>query len=86
MKLKYKLEFQQIGNNFMGVPYGENAPEMFLQLNEVGKDIVKMLEEETTRDGVVQSILKEYDVDENTATECLDELLEQLRDSNMLSE
>jgi len=86
MILKYKLDFKQMGSIFMGVPYGENAPKLFIRLNETGKEIVKMLEKETTYDEIIQSLLDEYEVDVKTASESLDELLAELRACDFLCE
>ena len=47
--------------------------------NETAAFIVDLLKEETTRDGIVEAILREYDVDRASAERDVDGILEQLQ-------
>ena len=68
MKIKKGFLLREMpGGSSVVVGVGENSDKLkgYLTLNESGAFIWKILEKGATVDGVVQEILKEYDVDES---------------------
>ena len=57
-----------------------------LTLNESGAELWRRLEEDADRKGLVDFLLKEYNVDEETATKDVDLFLDKLRAANCLQE
>ena len=51
-----------MGGEIAAVPVGDNASEFhgMLKVNEIGADILKCLEEETTPENVMQTLMKKY--------------------------
>ncbi len=87
MKLKYQFVFQPVGKTFMGVAVGESA-KLFsgmLQLNEVGHDIVALMTEEISRDEIVEKMLDIYDADRETVCRYVDEVVEYLKENEVIS-
>lgn len=70
----------------MGVAVGEDARKFsgMIQLNEVGHDIVARMTSEVTRDKIVRGILEEYDSNEETVREYVDEVVEYLKNEGVL--
>lgn len=87
MKLKYKLVFQLVGNDYMGVAVGDSAKQFgdILQLNEVGYDIVSLMKEEISRDEIVEKLLDIYDDDRDTVGKYVDEVVEYLTENELLA-
>ena len=86
MQLKYQFVFQQVGPKYMGVAVGESAKRFsgMLQLNEMGHDIVSKMTGETTRDEIVDQLLKEYDSDRATLEGYVDKVVAYLDSEGVL--
>ena len=86
MRLKYKFHFQPVGKTYVGVVVGEDARHFnkMIQLNEVGHDIVSMMNEETDRDSIVEKIQSQYDVDIATVGKYVDEIIDYLTKEGVL--
>ncbi len=70
----------------MGVAVGESAEQFhgMLQLNEVGYDMVSLMKESISRDEVVEKMLDMYDTDRDTVSKYVDEVVEYLKDNDVL--
>lgn len=70
------------------IPVGKASVDFnkIISLNELGTVIWKLLEEETTAEKIVDSILKEYDVDRDTATADTEAFLSVLRENGCITE
>lgn len=75
------------GSNIV-VPVGK-AGEIFngmITLNESGAFFWECLKEETTVDEIVEKILDEYEIDEQTAKQDVEKFINMLRKNNLLDE
>ena len=88
MKLKYKMAVQHIMDFWAAVPVGKDASRYngVMSLNETAKDMIELLNEETTEEEIVQKMLAEYDVTEEELRKHVRDLLDKLRAENLLVE
>lgn len=86
MKIKEDLMLRNIVGEWIIVPMGERIPEFngMVKLNESGAFIWRLLEGEITKEKIIAAMLKEYDVDEETAAMEFDAFFKTLADANML--
>lgn len=71
MKASKNLILREIAGEYILVPVGKIALKLhgMISLSESGHFLWKMLQDECTEEELVDSILKEYDVDRKTAAE-----------------
>lgn len=68
MKLKNGFVLREVAGQTVVLPAGGDLDlNMMISLNDTGKFLWTLLENETDEDRLVSALLKEYDVDENTA-------------------
>ena len=69
MKIKSGFMTRKIGDKIVGIAVGERSREFngMINLNETGQFIWKCLENDTNIDEVVNKVVKEYDIDNETA-------------------
>ena len=68
MKLKDGFVLREVAGQTVVLPAGGDLDlNMMISLNDTGKFLWKLLENETDEAALVSAILKEYDVDEETA-------------------
>lgn len=86
MKLKYDFIVREIVDDYVLIPMGESALEYsgFLTTNEVGATIMEELKIHRTEEELLKKILEEYDVDEATAKNDMNEFLNLLRKENLI--
>lgn len=87
MKLRYKFEIMDMGDNFAAVPVGENADQFraVAELNDVGAKILELIAESETPEEVHQKLCVEYpDDDSNDIGQKLCDFLNQLIREGML--
>lgn len=86
MKLKYDFIFQNVGEQWVGIPVGMNAIEYncVLHLNEVGHDIVEILKEDTDRETLINKILDMYDAQREQVEQSVDNSIKYLIEQNLL--
>ena len=79
MKIKDGFVLRNVVDEFIVMPTGDNIAKFdgAVVLNEVSAFVFKQLEHAVTRDDLLQAVLAEFDVDEETAKKDLDALLEQ---------
>lgn len=80
MKIKKELITREIAGETFLIPCGKtvyDANGMFI-LTEVGAFIWKLLPEVEGEDKILQAVLAEYDIDENTARTDIEEFLSKL--------
>ena len=98
MRLLYSFRFQQIGDTWLASAVGQNA-HLFngvLQLNEVGHFIVSQLDQITQSasaeqcselqiiDRLTTALTREYEVDEPTARQAVQQVLNYLQAEGVL--
>lgn len=87
MKLKYNFVINNVAGETVAVSVGDNDGRFngYIKLNETGAFIFKMLTKDTTREDIINALMKEYpDATQDDATESVDELLEKLNKAELL--
>ena len=88
MKLKYLLEATELDDELICVPVGPGAEEMqgVLKLNASGYEIVKLLENNTTPEAIVDALAAQYQTDRATLANYVDKFVNALRESGLIEE
>lgn len=86
MKIKDGFVLRNVVDEYMVMPTGENIAEFegAVVLNEVSAMLFKLLEKSTSREDLLTAMLNQYDVDEETASTDLDEVLETFEQIGLL--
>ena len=87
MKINKDFTIQKVGASFVAVPVGETSKTFhgMVRLNETGAFLWKKLSEaDQTEDSLVQALLNEYDVSEELARKDVQNLLQALKEGNVL--
>lgn len=88
MKIKEGLLLKEIAGNYIIVPVSGSLVDLnaMINVNETGAFIFKALENETTKEKIVESLTQEYEVDKTTAENDTEDFLNLLRKNSMLDE
>lgn len=86
MRLKKEFELREIAGEFIIVPTGETTLDFngLITVNEVGKIIWEKLQNECTKEDIVNAILDEYEIDKETAENDVEGFLEKLRNQDII--
>ena len=85
MKLKQGFIMREIAGETILVPSGDELKlNMMITLNDTGKFLWQRLEAGADMDELVQAMLEEYDVDEETARAGVEGFVAKLRDKDFL--
>ena len=86
MKLKYDFAVREIMGEYVLVPLGDGALGFagMISTSETGALLAEELKRDVAGEALVNRILDEYDVDEQTATADVDEFLKLLETLNLL--
>lgn len=86
MKFKKEFMLREIVGETILIPVGESNNHFngIITINELGKFIWENLESSESENILLDKILNEYEVDEKTAKEDLDEFLEKLREADII--
>ena len=86
MKLVDGFILKNIADTFVVVPLGTNTVSFrsIISLNESGAFLWSQLENEKTEQELLDALLKEYDVDEQTAREDITAFIEKLKAAELL--
>lgn len=86
MKIEKEFILREIAGDYVIVPTGKTALEFngLITVNELGAFIWKKLQQEVTEDELIQDILEEYEVDEETARNDVEEFLNKLTECKIL--
>ena len=86
MKLKYKFEIVEVGDDITAVPVGDGADVMHgvLQLNDAAADIMRLLEKDTTEPEIVDAIYEMYDVEKQELTGQVHDFIETLKKDGII--
>ncbi len=87
MKSKYILEKMELDGEIVAVPVGENASELHavLNLNEEAMRILELLQQETTEDEIMDTLLKEYTGDPEEIRAYVRQFLKKLEEEGLLA-
>ena len=88
MKVSKDFIMREIAGEHILVPVGAAAAKFngLITMNEVGKFVLELLEEERTAQELVERITEEYDVTPQTALADVEAFLQQLREIGALVE
>lgn len=80
MKVEKDFVLREIAGDYVIIPTGKTvlAFNGLITVNEVGADLWKMLQSDVSFEDLVQGILEDYEVDEETAREDIQEFLDTL--------
>ena len=86
MKLKEGFILQEVAGETVVLPTGDDLDmNMMITLNNTACFLWKLLEEETTKDALVEAVLGEYGVDRGTAQACVDNFVDKLVENDFLA-
>lgn len=82
------MAVQQVMNFWAAVPVGKDSMRYngVMSLNETAKDMIELLNQETTEDEIVAKLLQDYDVAEADLRQHVKDFLQKLRDEKLLVE
>ena len=86
MKVEKEFVLREIAGDNILVPVGETALDFngLITLNEVGAFLWNKLQNDITIDGLVQKVLNEYEVDEDTARKDILEFVDYLKKADII--
>ena len=86
MKLKYTFETVNMGDEIILVPVGENASEVHgvIKLNAEGKEIVDVLQNDTTEEFINQMLMGKYSNDPDEIKKYVKDVIGILQKENLL--
>lgn len=86
MKLKDGFIMRQVAGKNVVLPCGDELDlNMMITLNDTGKFLWELLQEETDKDSLVSALLREYDVDADTAKASVEAFIGKLNDNGFLA-
>lgn len=86
MKLKYEFVVRNIMDEYILVPVGEAALKFagMITTSEVGAFLIDLLKSDTDKNSLIQRVIEEYEVEEQQASDDVEEFLGQLQKLNLL--
>ena len=86
MKIKEGFILREVAGDVVVLPSGDLEINAMITLNETAAFLWKAMEQEITREELIQASVKAYSVDEKTAAEAIDGFVEQLKANDFLAE
>lgn len=87
MKLKYNFVINQVAGETVAVSVGNNDGKFngYIKLNETGSFIFNALKNDTTREQIIEDLLKQYpDATLQEVSDSVDDLIEELSEADLL--
>ena len=84
MKIKEGFLLQDVAGNTVVLPT-EGDLDTMITLNGTGKFLWERLEQETTREALIDALLAAYEVDADTAALCVDNFVAELKKNEFLA-
>lgn len=86
MKLKYQIYFKELAGKWTGVAMGSDARKYnnVIILNESGYDIAKHLQEEISREELIDRVAQEYEDSREVIAAQVDTVIAKLQDEGIL--
>lgn len=86
MRIDKNFVLREIAGEYIIIPTGRTALEFngLITVNDIGMELWEMLQEDVTFEELLKGILDEYDVDESTAREDIQEFLDKLISGGIL--
>lgn len=88
MRINGEFCIRRILDEYIAVPVGSTAEHYrgIASVNEVGAFLFELLRTEQTMESLTTAVLREFEVDEPTATKDIAVFLDQMRCANILAE
>lgn len=88
MKVNKDLVLRKLGKKYVVIATGElsNKFHGMIRLNETGASMFNLLKEETTKEELLDNLLKEYKVDRSILVHDVDLLINTLESNGLLDE
>lgn len=88
MRLKQGFILHEIGNEHMAVATGEAAENFngLVRNNETAAYIFELLQNEITRDEIVDAMCQRYDADRSEIAEDVDRMIREIRNAGFMHE
>lgn len=86
MKIEKEFVLREIAGDYILVPVGKTALDFngLITVNEIGAFLWDKLQEDVSVEDLLAEVLKEYEVDEATAREDIEEFIDSLRKSEII--
>ncbi len=86
MKIKEGFLLREVAGNYIVIAAGDEGLNFnnIITVNELGAIIWKGIEDEKTKEQIVDEILLEYDIDKETAAGDFDDFVKQLTDAGVI--
>ena len=86
MKVEKEFVLREIAGDYVIIPTGQTVLcfNGLITVNEIGAFLWNILQNDVTVDDLVKCVLKEYEVDEDTAREDIQEFLDTLIDGGIM--
>jgi len=86
MKMKKDFSIIEVGGDYMAIPVGENVATFggTVVLNEVSAFILKAMSKPVTEEELLNKMLNEYDIDIDTATRDLKEIIDMYKEYGLI--
>lgn len=86
MKVNKGFVLRQIAGEYVIIPTGNTVLTFngLISVNEVGAFLWKLLQEDATFDELAKRVLEEYDVDDDTAREDIQDFIDRLAEAKIL--
>lgn len=86
MKVDSEFILREIAGDYVIIPTGKTVLSFngLISVNEIGAFLWQQLQEEVTLEDLVAAVLNEYDVDEETAREDIEDFLDALVEGQIL--
>lgn len=80
MRIVHGFLLREVAGELIVIPTGEAARRLsgVITLNDCGRFLFERLQTEQTKESLVNALTEEYDIDERTASEDVDEFIDQL--------
>lgn len=86
MKIVPGFIIREIAGEIIAIPTGEATHKLsgMIALNETGRFLFELLQDEQTKGDLLAALLEEYDVDRESATADVDEFIDLLKEHGFL--
>lgn len=86
MKISKEFAMREVAGNYIVIPVGEKSVNInaMITLNETGAFLWRHLDEEKTKQELLDLMLEEYEVDNKTAESDLEKFIEKLEAAGIL--
>ncbi len=85
MKIKEGFVLRQMAGTTVVIPSGDALDmDVMITLNDTGRFLWQHMEQETSVDGLTESVLKEYDIEESAARAYVEKFVARLKELDFL--